>query len=101
MDINYGTRFTGTVETSYKHLPKDKQDRKAVMDCLQYLGNYTRFKALVKMFKNADTNERLHQLNSVCAFRIGIAGLPFFALIRRYSGQERFEAYWNSGLLEE
>lgn len=86
------------VDISYKNIPN--ADRKAVADCLSYLGKPAAFKELARMFKDAQEPKDFHRLNFLCAMRIGIQGFPFFALIRRYAGQEKFKAYWDSGLLD-
>lgn len=86
------------VDISYKGVPDP--DRKAVADCLNYLGKCAAFKELARMFKAAETPQDFHRLNFLCAMRIGIQGFPFFALIRRYAGKEKFQAYWDSGLLD-
>lgn len=84
-------------EISYKG--RTNPDRDAVNDCLQYLGKPAAFKELARLFKKAKGPKDFHQLNLLCSFR-GISGLPFFALIRRYAGKDKFQAYWDSGLLD-
>lgn len=72
----------------YADFPEAERERRAIIDIIRYIGA-TRYKLLVRMAKDANTN--LQAVNFSMAF-CGVSGFPFHAFAKRYM-PKKYEAW--------